>query len=223
MIECAPRHDGEDFIPLSHAELVDRRDLADAANPAFGRDDDVRVLANDVRLRIEVDDLFGRPDGGATLGAEGLVDLHQFVADLAPQSFLGLEQLANLLGLGFLLGQFGSDVVDLQTRNAVQCEFEDGIRLSFIQRERLHQLLGGVLLAGAFANEFESLVESVEDDGESLQDVNPLLKLRKLILIPAANRLQTESRESERGCRPGCSAAAAAPHAHREPDRWRCS
>ena len=80
-------------------------------------------------------------------------------------------------------------------RDAVELQLEDRVRLRLVERERLHQLLGGVLLAVAFADDLDGLVEAVEDDLEALEDVDPPFQLRQLELEPLPHGGKAEVEE----------------------------
>ena len=57
MIERAAWGDGQHFIAFADARIFDAREPAHALDPPFARDDDVRILADDVGFGVEFGDL----------------------------------------------------------------------------------------------------------------------------------------------------------------------
>ena len=114
---------------------------------------------------------------------------------------LVLEQRADLPRALALLGELVLDDEDLEPRQPIQLQLEDGVGLLGVEREALDDLLGRVRLAVGLADDADDLVERVEDLLEALEDVDALLQLRELVL---------EARASPRRGGSGGSARASA-------------
>ena len=98
---------------------------------------DVRVLADDVGLRIELGDLVFGAERRAAIVAEFLRDLLQLGFDDFPQAGLFEARILRIvLGLGLLFLQLLEDAVDFQRRDAIQGQLEDRVGLLGIERER---------------------------------------------------------------------------------------
>ena len=74
-----------------------------------------------------------------------------------------------------LLLELLADHVDLELGELVELELEDRVDLDLVELEPLHELLRGVLLAVARADDLDGLVERVEDRREAFEDVDALL------------------------------------------------
>ena len=168
---------------------------ADALDPTFARQHDVGVFADDVGGGIELDDLFAAADGGPALVGELGRELFEFRLDDVPEFLFRRQHLADLVSLGAFLAQLFEDRVDLQLRDAIELQFQDRHRLRFVEREDVHQLVGGIALAGAVADDLQRLVEVVEDQRETFEDVNAVLKLPQLELEAPSDRLQAKGQE----------------------------
>ena len=104
-------------------------------------------------------------------------DLVQFSLNDSPHAFCGAKDPANLCSLGAFLFELVFDSTNLKRRNFVERDFQDSVRLYFVQRERFHQLHGRVLLAGTLADDSQRLVQTVKDDDKAFQNVNSLFEL----------------------------------------------
>ena len=147
VFERAAGDDGQNRVPFAHPRALHFLQPADALDPAVAGQHDVGILANDVRLRIELGDLFFRADRRAAIVAEFLGDLLQFGLDDFPEPGFRSEDLADRFRLGPLLLQLFEDPIDLQRRDAIQGQLEDRFGLLLIERKGLHQLGGRVLLS----------------------------------------------------------------------------
>ena len=78
-----------------------------------------------------------------------------------------------LASLAFSL-ELLADHVDLELRELVELELEDRVDLDLVELEPLHDLLRGVFLAVARADDLDGLVERVEDRDEAVEDVDAL-------------------------------------------------
>ena len=194
-VQRAAGDDVEDAVSFADASSLDLRQPADALDPAFASQHDVRVLFDDVRGGVELGDLFRGTDRRFPLVRELREQLFEFAANDAPQARFGFQQLAESFGFGLFFIQLFADVVDLQLADPIQHHFENRHRLNFVERELLHQLGGGVLFAVAAADDFDGSVEAVEDDREAFQDVDAAFELSQQILEPAADCLQAEVEE----------------------------
>src|SRR5690606_25384632 len=145
--------------------------------PAVARDHDVRILVDDERVGVELD-LLARAAGlGPARRAELERDAAEVVLDDAPQLGLAAEDRLDPLRLGGLLLELLADHVDLELRELVQLELEDRVGLELVELEPLDDLLGGVVLALARADDLDDLVERIEDRDEALEDVDPIGQL----------------------------------------------
>ena len=114
-----------------------------------------------------------------------LLDLLELGAHQLPAAVLVLEQRADLARALALLLELVADDQDLEPRQAVDLQLEDGVGLLGVELEPLHDLLGGVGLAVRLADDADDLVERVEDLLEPLEDVDALLERRQLVLEAA--------------------------------------
>ena len=87
------------------------------------------------------------------------------------------------------------DDEDLEPRQSIQLQLEDGVGLLGVQLEALDDLLGRVGLAVGLADDADDLVERVEDLLEALEDVDALLQLRQLVLEARGHHVQAEVEE----------------------------
>ena len=87
-----------------------------------------------------------------------------------PAAVLVLQQAADLPRALPLLLELLLDDQDLEPRQAVDLQLEDGIGLLGVELEPLHDLLGGVGLAVRLADDPEDFVEHVEDVLEAFED-----------------------------------------------------
>ena len=94
-----------------------------------------------------------------------------------------------------LLLELLADDEDLEPRQAVDLQLEDGVGLLGIELEPRHDLLGGVGLAVRLADDPDDLVERVEDRLEAFEDVDPLLQRGELVLEPPGHDLEAEVQE----------------------------
>ena len=143
------------------------------------------------------------------LAAVRLLDLLDLVADDLPAAVLVLEQAADLARALALVGQLVLDDENLEARQAIQLQLEDGVGLLGVELEALHDLLGRVGLAVRLADDADDLVERVEDLLEALEDVDALLQRLELVLEPVGDDLEPEVQEvpedrlADRGARAG--------------------
>ena len=81
-------------------------------------------------------------------------------------------------------------------RNLVKLHFQNRHGLLFIKQwKRFQQFVAGITLAGTVANDLECLIKVIEDNGESLQQVDSLFKLPQIEFKPPAQSRQTEFQE----------------------------
>src|SRR5262249_44812656 len=106
-----------------------------------------------------------------------------------------LEERFKLLRLAALFGELLLDEQDLEPREPVELELEDGVGLLLGQLEARDELLCGVGLSFALADDLDHLVEGVEDLLEALEDVDPRLELREVELDAPGDRLVPELEE----------------------------
>ena len=144
------------------------------------RDRDDHVLLGDEVLDVEV--LGRRRDVGAALVGELLAHLAHLVLDdlqhevhVAEHLRVPGDLLAQLLELVF-------DLVTLETGEAAQPHLEDRVGLDLREAEARDE--GGLRLGvvGAGTDDPDDLVDIVERDDETLEDVSPLLGLAQLVL-----------------------------------------
>ena len=139
-----------------------------------------------------------------------LGQLVQLRLDHAPQlRFRGQDGL-DAARLGRLLLQLVEDLLDLHLGDLVELGVEDGVGLDLVELERLDQLLGGVRLAAALADQLDRLVQGVEDDAEPFEDVDALAQLFQLVLEAPPHRRQAEVEEVAQNLLQAERAAAAA-------------
>ena len=86
----------------------------DTLDPTFARQHDVRVLFDNVRRRIELDDLFTAANRRAALVGMLGPEFFEFGTNDLPQQLLTGQQLAQLFGGLLLLAQLIKDRVDLE-------------------------------------------------------------------------------------------------------------
>ena len=170
VIERAGRHHGDDRIAFAHARPLDRRQSADALDPAVRGQDDVGVLLDDERLGVEFELILRGAELRCGVVAVLLAQLVQLGLDDGPQLGASNSRIASISSACcFFSLQFVEDLLDLHLGDLVKLGIEDRVGLDLIELERLHQLLGGVGCALAFADQLDRLVERVEDDLEALR------------------------------------------------------
>ena len=179
-------------------------DLAHALEPAVARQNDRHFLVEDEILGLEFH-VVPAPaaDLGAPLVGEPLGDLIELAANHLPQLALVLEDGLDFLGAPALRRQLLENDLNLQPRQLVQLEFEDGVGLLLVETEALDELASGVRLALRFANDPDCLVERIEDDGETFEEVNAPLELGQLIFEAPGNdflaKIEELAQESNAG------------------------
>ena len=131
----------------------------------------------------------------AALVAVRLVDVFELGADELPAAVFVLEQRADLARALALLLELLADDQDLEPRQAVDLQLEDGVGLLGVELEALHDLLGRVRLAVRLADDLDDLVERVEDRFEALEEVDALLERGQLVLEPPRDDLEPEVEE----------------------------
>src|SRR6185369_15722478 len=77
-----------------------------------------------------------------------------------------------------------TDLLDLETRELVQADLEDRVRLHLVELERVHQALRGIGARLGFAYDADRAVEVVVDLRERVEDVKARLQLALLVLEP---------------------------------------
>ena len=78
------------------------------------------------------------------------------------------------------------DHLDLEPRQPVDLQLEDGVGLLGVEAEAGHDLPRRVGLALGLADDLQDLVEGVEDLGEAFEQVLPPRQRRQLVLEPLA-------------------------------------
>ncbi len=137
VIERAAGDDGQHRIAFADARRLDRREPADALDPAVARQDDVGVLADDVRLRIEIEHVLGRADLRPSSVAELLGDGAQLVLDRCSTACVLERRIASIsLGLLRLVLQFVEDFLDFELGDLVELRVEDRVGLDLVELER---------------------------------------------------------------------------------------
>ena len=116
-------------------------------------------------------------------------------ADQLPAAVFVLEQRADLARALPLLLELLADDQDLEPRQPVDLQLEDGVGLLGVELEPRHDLLGGVRLAVRLPDDADDLVERVEDLLEAFEDVDALLERRQLVLEPPGDDLEPEMEE----------------------------
>ena len=144
----------------------------------LGHGDDHVLLSDEV---FHLDILRFAGDAGSARGAVLLLDLQQLVLnDLLQQVLVGQD----LLVVGDLLAQLGQlflDLLALQTGEAAQAHFQDGVGLLLGEAEALSQLRARFLVGLGRADDLNDLVDVVERDDVALEDVLALLGLGQLV------------------------------------------
>ena len=134
-------------------------------------------------------------DGGPPLVAVRLADGFDLGPHQIPPAVFILEQRADLPRPRPLLFELFADDEDLETRQAVDLQLEDGVGLLGVELEPRHDLFGRVRLAVRLADDPDDLVERVEDRFEAIEQVDPLLERAELVLEPPGDDLQPEMQE----------------------------
>src|SRR5690606_24974527 len=187
---------GEHRVALAEPRRGRILDLLLALHPAIDGEQDVVVFRDDELFfrELRVGD---RPldPGAARAGlAEALRELLELSTDERPAPARGRlrEQAADLLGPLALVLELLLDDEDLEARQAVELELEDGVRLLRVEVEALHDLLRGVGLALRLADDAQDLIERVEDLLEALEDVDAPAERVELVLEPPGHDLEAE-------------------------------
>ncbi len=155
----------------------------------------IGVFLDDIRLGVELGNIVAAGELGSPPCAKFGGQRFEFVAHHAPKLLLGAKNGLDLLGLACFLLELVENLLNFQLGDLVELGVENRIDLDFIELERGHQLLGGIRLALALTDDADGAIEGVEDDLETLKDVNPLAKLLQLELEALAHRRQTKVEE----------------------------
>ena len=86
-------------------------------------------------------------------------------------------------------------IEDLEPRETIDLQLEDGVGLIRVELEPLHDLLGGVRLAVGLPDDADDFVERIEHLLEPLEEVDPLLQRGELVLQPLGDDLEPEMQE----------------------------
>ena len=202
----------QDLVALTQTDFGDVFDLALAFDPAVAGNQNVTVLGDD-KVLLAVFDLFLGvidPRASFALGtfAVGFDQRLQFLADDPPTSAVVgvggrfLEQLADLPRPFVFVLQLVQHDVDFEFRQPVELQFEDRVGLVLVQTlaplpggEAFHDLRRRVGLAVAVADDLEDLVQRVEDQRESVQDVDASFQGGQLVFEARGDDVQTEVQE----------------------------
>ena len=111
-----------------------------------------------------------------------LLNRFELFAHELPAALLVLQQPADLPRALALLVELLLDHQNLEPRQAIDLQLEDGVGLLGIEPEPLHDLLGGVGLPVRLPDDAQDLVEHVEDLFEALEHVDALLERLELVL-----------------------------------------
>ena len=179
-VERAAGYDGQYAVSFTDSRRFDLRQATDSLDPPIASHHHVGVLADDVRLGIELDDFIGRAQRGLPLVGELCCQLLEFFLDDAPELLRRAEQRLDPVRIGTLLLQLLTDLVDLEPADPVEHHFENRVGLDLIEREGLEQFLGGVGFSAARADQLQGLVESIEEDLETLENVDAFSELFEL-------------------------------------------
>src|SRR5262249_11772734 len=126
------RH-GDDRVAFADARTFHRRQLADALDPAIPRQDNGRVFADGVRVRIEIRRILLRDDPGPPAVAQLLADFVELALDEAPELTPGGENGFDARRLRLLLFEFHEDFLDFHLSDAVELGVQDGFGLDFVE------------------------------------------------------------------------------------------
>lgn len=106
IVERAAGQHRQQLVPVPHPQLVQRRDSTEPTHPTLGGDDDVRVFANDVGLRVEFSKFLQRSPRLSVAWFRRYRPLFQLLANFTPEEFFAGEDATNAFRLRFLLLQF---------------------------------------------------------------------------------------------------------------------
>ncbi len=84
------------------------------------------------------------------------------------------------------------DHQDLEPRQAVQLELQDGVGLLGVELILGHDLLGSVGLSLGGADDLQDRVERIENLLEAFENVDALVQRLELVAQPPRHHLQTE-------------------------------
>src|SRR5262245_29994405 len=185
----------EHLIPLPEPGRAQVLDLFLSLHPPVSRDDDDVVLLDDEIVGGVLGLTRVALNQRAPFVAVGLLNLLQLRSHELPAAGFVLQQACDLTGALALLLEFVPDDENLESRQAVDFQLQDGVGLFSVEIEALHDLLGGVSLAVRLSDHADDLVEGVEDGLESLEDMDPLFKRRELVLEPFRDDVETEVQE----------------------------
>ena len=103
MVERGSGHDVEDFVSITDTRALHFLQLPDTLDPAFARNDGVRIFADDVGLWVVLGDLVRRSKARSAPIGKLAGHLFEFRLHDFPQAPLGAQQATNPFGLGALL------------------------------------------------------------------------------------------------------------------------
>ena len=117
------------------------------------------------------------------------------VAHHRPARRLVVERAAQLAGPLAGRGQLLLDHLDLEPRQPVDLQLEDGVGLLGVEPEAGDDLPRRVGLALGLADDPQDLVEGVEDLGEAFEQVLPPRQRGQLVLEPPRHDVEAEVQE----------------------------
>src|SRR5262249_35001570 len=115
--------------------------------------------------------------------------------DHAPDPPLAGENPLDLRGQLLLLGQLVADLLDLHLGDLVELGVEDRVGLDVAELEDADEFFVRIRAPLTLADQLDRLVEGVEDDLETFEDMDPLLELSELVLEPLGDDLEPEIEE----------------------------
>ena len=107
------------------------------------------------------DDWSVNREEAAEIALERFRDLGELALDDAPQLALALEDGGDAIGLAALLLELLADQIDLELGELVELQLQDGLGLDVVESKLRHDLVGGILLAIACADELDEGVECI--------------------------------------------------------------
>ena len=150
-----------------------------ALDVAAARDRDDHVLVGDEVLDVEVTRLVG--DLGTTLVGIAALDLEHLVADDLLDEALVTQDALVIGDLLAQLGEFGLDLLALESGQTAQAHLEDVICLDLRKPEALDETRACLGVIARRADDGDDLVDVVERDDQTLEDVGTLLGLAQLV------------------------------------------
>ena len=123
--------------------------------------------------------------------AEAFFEFFELFSDDVVLEAVACEDLFIFADLFKDLREFVGDLLHFKTGETLQAHIEDGFRLCFVETVPFHEGRAGCLGIRCFFDEFDDVVDVVDGDLETFEDMFPLFGDAQIIRRPTADDLET--------------------------------